>query len=55
MEIVYKLIRDICLFIIIGMFVTENTILLKLTISLFALLVYFAMNSSLDSFERNEK
>jgi len=54
MEIIYKLIRDICLFIIIGVFLTENPILMKLLISLFALVIYFIMDKSIETVESNK-
>jgi len=55
MGIIYRLIRDVCLFIIIGVFLTENPIIIKLIVSLVALVVYFAMNKYIDSLESNKK
>ena len=55
MDILYRLIRDICLFIIIGVFLTENPIVIKLLISLLALVVYFFTNKGLDSVESNQE
>lgn len=54
MEIIYRLIRDVCLFIIIGIFLTEDPILMKLIVTLFALVIYFIMNKNIETVESNE-
>ena len=54
MEIIYRLIRDVCLFIIIGVFLTEDPILMKLLISLFALVIYFIMDKNIETVESNK-
>jgi|TARA_B110000495_G_C22991904_1_gene584229 Na+/H+ antiporter NhaA len=50
--IIYRLIRDACLFIIIGIFFTEDTMATKLIVVLLALAIYFAMNKYIDPVEK---
>jgi len=53
--ILYRLIRDLCLVIIIAIFFTEDPITTKLIIGLSSLVMYFFMSIRVDSAESNKK